>query len=168
MIALQIKNTKNFMNMLLVNSGFDDFEVEEAAVTTFNAFHIDGRIVREFFSDDEIKELSESDGLSEFSKWRDIRPVCFQLIKGKKTPVAFRVTLRASRKLVEKLAGDDECEVAANLIRSFVINVRYENARVSCVTGIAFDTFIMDKSAERIWDAYVRKLFTDMGIDFEE
>ena len=101
MTALQIKNTKNFMNMLLVNGEFDDFEVEEAAVATFNTFHIDGRIVREFFSEDEIRELEEKEELSEFSKWRDIRPVCFQLIKGKKTPVSFHVVLRAKRALIE-------------------------------------------------------------------
>lgn len=168
MTALQIKNTKNFMNMLLVNGEFDDFEVEEAAVTTFNTFHIDGRIVREFFSEDEVRELEEKGELAEFSKWRDIRPVCFQLIKGKKTPVSFHVVLRAKRALIEKLAESEECEVQANLIRSFALNIRYDNARVSCVTGSAFSTFIMDKSAERVWDSYVRRLFTDMGLDFEE
>ena len=43
MIALQIKNTKSIMNSLLVSEQFDSFQLEEASVTTFNTFHIDGR-----------------------------------------------------------------------------------------------------------------------------
>ena len=42
MISLQIKNTKSFMNTLLVSEQFDSFEVEEATITTFNTFYIDG------------------------------------------------------------------------------------------------------------------------------
>lgn len=168
MTALQIKITKNFMNALLASEQFDEFLVEEAVVTTFNTFHIDGHIIRDFFSSEEISELEAKGGLPEFSVWRDIRPICFQLIKGKKIPVSFRVILQAPKPLVTELASNDECEVAADLIRSLVLNIRYDSGRVSCITGSSFNTFIMDKSAERVWDSYVRGLFSKMGLDYEE
>ncbi len=58
--------------------------------------------------------------------------------------------------------------VAANLIRSLALNIRYDNGRVTCVTGCGFTTFIMDKSVEGLWDTCVRGLLSGFGIDFEE
>lgn len=162
MTALQIKITKNFMNALLVSEQFDSFLVEEASITTFNTFHIDGRIVRDFFDKNEHSELPA------FSSWKEIRPICFQLIKGKKTPVSLHIVLQAPPSLIQQLAASDECEVASNLIRSLILNIRYDNGQVTCITGSSFTTFIMDKSIDKLWDAYIRKLFSVMQLDFEE
>ncbi|MCM1182388.1 MAG: DUF5721 family protein [Roseburia sp.] len=162
MTALQIKVTKNFMNTLLLSEQFDSFLVEEAAVTTFNAFHIDGHIVGEFFDSDERSALAP------LSAWKDIRPICLQLIKGRRAPVSMRIVLQAPPALLEKIAADEACEVDAHLIRSLVLNIRYENGRVSCVTGSSLTTFIPDKSVDRVWDAYIRRFFSALPLDFEE
>lgn len=168
MIALEIKGTKNIMNALLLTGQFDSFLVEEAVITTFNTFHIDGHLVADFYSGEELEELENNQKSTVFSYWSDIRPVCFQLIKGKKTPVSFKVVLHAAPQLMEKIAANPECGVAANLIRSLILNIRYDNGKVTCVTGSAFTTFIMDKSVEKLWDAYVRQLLSGFGLDFEE
>lgn len=168
MIALEIKGTKNIMNALLLTGQFDSFLVEEAVITTFNTFRIDGHLVADFYSGEELEELENNQKSTVFSYWSDIRPVCFQLIKGKKTPVSFKVVLHAAPQLVEKIAANPECGVAANLIRSLILNIRYDNGKVTCVTGSAFTTFIMDKSVEKLWDAYVRQLLSGFGLDFEE
>ena len=151
------------MNALLASECFDAFLLEEAVVTTFNTFHIDGHLVKEFYTADELEEQPLA-----FSLWKDIRPFCFQLIKGKKTPVSFKVVLHAPDALVEKIAATPECGVAANLIRALALNIRYDNGHVLCVTGSAYHTFIMDKSAEQLWDAYVRRMLSGLNIDFEE
>ena len=166
MIALQIKNTKSIMNSLLVSEQFDSFLIEEASITTFNTFHIDGHIVKGFYTSEEISNMEQ--GLPEFSLWKDIRPVCFQLIKGKKTPVSFRVILHASPALVSKIASHPECEVSEDFIRSLVLNIRYDNGHVTCITGTAFTTFLMDKTTDVVWDKYIRQLFEHLQIDFEE
>ena len=168
MIALEIKGTKNIMNSLLRSEQFDSFLVEEAVITTFGTFHIDGHLVKEFYSSEELEELESNQRSTVFSCWNDIRPICFQLIKGKKTPVSFKVVLHAAPKLVEEIAANPECGVAANLIRSLVLNIRYDNGKVTCVTGSAFTTFVMDKSVDRLWDAHVRQLMSGYGLDFEE
>lgn len=168
MIALEIKGTKNIMNALLLTGQFDSFLVEEAVITTFNTFHIDGHLVADFYSSEELEELENNQKSTVFSYWSDIRPVCFQLIKGKKTPVSFKVVLHAAPQLSEKIAANPECGVAANLIRSLILNIRYDNGKVTCVTGSAFTTFIMDKSVEKLWDTYVRQLLSGFGLDFEE
>ncbi len=166
MIALQIKNTKNMMNSLLISEQFDAFLVEEASVTTFNTFHIDGHIVKNFYTAEEIDSMEQ--GLPEFSLWKDIKPVCFQLIKGKKTPVAFRVILHASPSLAASIAAEPDCEVSADLIRSLVLNIRYDAGHVTCVTGTSFTTFLPDKTTDAVWDKYIRRLFGLMQIEFEE
>ncbi len=63
MIALEIKGTKNIMNALLLSGQFDSFLVEEAVITTFSTFHIDGHLVRDFYDAGELEEL-ENDGFS--------------------------------------------------------------------------------------------------------
>jgi hypothetical protein len=168
MIALEIKTTKSFMNSLLVSPQFEDFLVEEVTITTFNTFNIDGHIVRDFYTSEELENIEATGRSLEFSSWKDIRPICFDLIKGKKTPVSFKIVLLASNKLIEKIAANPECGVAANLIRSLALNIRYEGGKVTCITGTSFTTFVMDKSVEKLWDGYVKKLFSDFGLDFEE
>lgn len=165
MTALEIKGTKNFMNVLLASEQFDAFLVEEASVTTFNTFEIDGHIVKDFYTAEEIEAAGGA--LPVFSRWKDIRPVCFQLIKGKKTPVAFRVILHAAPALVARLAASPECGVEENLIRSLALNIRYDHGKVTCVTGTAFTTFIMDKSVDALWDRYIREFFAKQQLDFE-
>ena len=168
MIALEIKITKNIMNSLLISEQFDSFLAEEAVITTYNTFHIDGHLVRDFYSSEELETLENEGKSTTFSYWKDIRPFCFQLIKGKKTPVSFKVVLHAAPQLVDKIAANPECGVAANLIRSLILNIRYDNGKVTCITGSAFTTFVMDKSVENLWDTHVRQLLSSLGLDFEE
>lgn len=163
MISLQIKAAKNIMYALLASDGFDAFWLEEAVISTFNTFRIDGHIVKDFYTAEELAEINAS-----FSLWKDVRPLCFQLIKGRKTPVSFKVVLHAPDQIVEKIAADPECGVAANMIRALALNIRYDNGHVLCVTGSSYTTFIMDKSAEKLWDMHVRRMFSELNIDFEE
>lgn len=156
------------MHALLVSEQFDSFLVEEAVITTFNTFHIDGHLVKAFYTGEELEELEQNNKSDVFSYWRDIRPICFQLIKGRKTPVSFKVVLHAAPELIEKITAAPECQAAADLIRSLVLNIRYDNGKATCITGSAFTTFIMDKSVEKLWDAYVRQFLSNIGLDFEE
>ena len=50
MISLQIQDVKDFMNHLLLKSTFDPFLVVEGTVTTYNTFHMNGRLKPEYYS----------------------------------------------------------------------------------------------------------------------
>ena len=86
-----ISDLKDFMNKLLLSDTFDYFLLEEGTIITANGFQIDGRVRKEFYT----KEEQEDENLCpyEFSLWKDIRPLCFQLIKGKRTPLSFKFVL---------------------------------------------------------------------------
>ena len=56
MIALQIQDIKNFMSKLLLSQTFDHFLLVEGSITTFNTFRIEGRVHKDFFSEEELEE----------------------------------------------------------------------------------------------------------------
>ena len=84
MLALQISSMKQFMNHLLVADTFESFLLEEAVIGTACTFHIDGHVNQEFFQGDEDEQEKDS---YEFRPWSKVKGLCFDLIKGKRTPV---------------------------------------------------------------------------------
>lgn len=165
MLAFQIKDTKIFMQLLLMKEYFDHFLVEEATITTFNTFHINGRIMKDFYTKEELEESPEKN--EEFSSWKDIRPIAFQLIKGKKTPLGFQFTFHLHREAALKLLASEECTVPENALKAFVLNIKYDGSHVTCITATALNTFLMDKSADTVWDKAVNTFLTKLNIPFE-
>ena len=90
MIALEIASTKNFMKHLLSGETFDDFLLEECTISTANTYTIDGHINIDFFPPEErdLTALPYS-----FRPWSELKNLCFDLIKGKYTPLFFKFVL---------------------------------------------------------------------------
>lgn len=166
MIALGIKSTKSIMSALLMSEAFDKFNVEDITITTFNTFSIDGHINKDFYNSEEIEAMEN--GLPVFSSWKEIRPVCFELIKGKKTPVSFKFVLQANSELVSLLAKDPASNLSSDMIKGLVLNIKYENGKVTLITGCSYNSFVMDKSMDMLWDRYVPRLLNELKIDFDE
>ena len=82
MIAFSLTNIKDFMSHLLLNETFDHFSFIEGEITTFNTFHIDGFIKKEFFDSNSV--------LPEYSYWKNVRNFCFFPHQRKRTPLAFQ------------------------------------------------------------------------------
>lgn len=166
MNAFQIKDIKGFMAALLTSETFDSFLLEEATITTYNTFIIDGRLVKEFFQskDEDISFLNEY----EFSKWKDMRSLCFQLIKGKKTPVSFKFILHLSPSYAEKLLDTGDTNITTEQLKAFLLNIKYDSGHLSLVTAISFHTFLLDKSADILWDSAIKEFLTKHGIEFDE
>ena len=95
MLALKITDIRDFTNKLFIGEVFDKFCLSEATVTTFNTFTIDGRLQKDFFDTDSMNRLTEHGRTH--SLWKDIRPFCWSVIRGKRTPLSFRIVLHLSR-----------------------------------------------------------------------
>ena len=93
MISFQIQDIKDFMNKLLLSQTFDAFLVVQGSVVTYNTFHIDGHLHPDFYTKEEQEELRLSE--RRFSRWQELRPFCFELIKGKRNSSRFSVYLSA-------------------------------------------------------------------------
>lgn len=165
MIALKITNIKQFMAKFLAGDDFDAFLLEQAVISTYNTFTIDGRENRNFYSSEEWedKEIRPY----EFSVWKKVRPVCFDLIKGKHTPAAFHFVLHLSPDRNAAILKTGDTAVTADQVKAFVLNIKYDGTALTLVTGCAFHTFLMDKTPDALWDRAVRQFLSNHQIEFE-
>lgn len=166
MIALKITNVKQFMNKFLAGNDFDSFLLEEASISTYNTFIIDGHQNRAFYSTEEWedRELRPYD----FSMWKTVRPICFDLIKGKHTPAAFHFVLHLIPDYMAAVLQKEECAVTPDQVKAFVLNIKYDGTGLTLVTGTAFHTFLMDKMPDVLWDKTVRQFLDKKELAYEE
>ena len=163
MIALQITSMKQFMNQLLVTDAFDPFLLEEATIGTACTFSIDGHINPDFYGDDVSAET-----LPEFRPWSELKGLCFDLIKGKRTPLFFRFVLHLMPEKAATLLEKEGCDVDPAQVKALVLTIRYDGSKAVLTTGTAFHTFLMSKTPDAIWDRAMRQYLDKKGIPYEE
>lgn len=166
MIALQISSLKQFMNALLGTEVFDIFMLESASITTYNTFQIDGRQNKAFYTEDEWEDSSIRP--YEFTRWKDIRGLCFDLIKGKHTPTAFKFVMQLCPEYIEGILKNEDTLLKSDDIKSLVITLKFDGTRLLLITGTALKTFIPDKSIESIWDNAIKRFLSKKELGFEE
>ena len=99
--------------------------------------------------------------------WRDIKPFCFSIIKGKKTPLHFKIIFRLSRKNTEKLLAGSGLSYKPEEIFGLFLNFQYDGTHLTCTTGTSLKTFTLDKSLDHAWDELVLKYFKQQQILWE-
>jgi len=166
MIALELTDIKDFMNKLLRSEVFDHFLLQEAMITSCATYTINGQITKGFYSDEELKELQLED--CRFLPFSMLKGNCFDLIKGKKTPSAFRFVFLLSPRNMEKTVSAVGSSYKATDITGMYINLKYQNQLLSLTTGIAYNVFSTDKTLENEWDKMVVKFLKQHEISFEE
>lgn len=166
MKAYRIKDIKNFMSRLLGTDTFDSFLLAEASITTCNTFFIDGHMVREFFTGD-IHDDSVMPPY-EFSEWKNMRSLCFDLIKGKRTPVNFKLILHLKPEVTDRILKTNDCGLSLSDIKAFVLNIKYDGSMLTCITATAFYTFLPDKTPDKLWDDYLTHFLSEKEISYEE
>ena len=166
MTSCRITKIKDFMGKLLTTDCFDSFLLEQATITTYNTFTIDGRLEKAFYTSEEWEDTSVRPYA--FSCWTDIRPVCFSLIKGKKTPVHMKFILQLKPEKMQALLTQNELHVPDGFLNAFVITIRYGENGMTCTTGVSYSDFWADKSPERLWDKAFLQFLDKAGIAVEE
>lgn len=164
MIALSIIDVKDFMNKFLIGEVFDRFFLVEASVTTFNTFTIDGRLQQDFF-DTDIAAMHKSNSI-EYSLWRDVKPYCFSVIRGRRTPLNFRIVLQLSPKQTQQILNPSFPDGSVPDCR-FCLNLQYRNDSLLCTTGVSYTSFCLDKRPEHLWDEMIRKFLSGQHIAFQ-
>lgn len=150
------------MTHLLLSDTFDNFLFIEGEVVTFNTFTIDGYLRKEFY------ESSPDDSVTgDYSSWKQLRDLCFSMIKGKRTPLSFRFVFSLSPENITRLISRKSLDFQASDVQGLYLNIRFDDTGLQCVTGTSLKTFSMDKSLEQEWDAMVPRFFDKKGIAFE-
>lgn len=166
MLALKLPETKAFMSRLLLLGTFDRFLLVEAAISTGVTVSIDGHFHRDFYTEEELAEKEYADG--SLTYWEHLRPVCLNLIKGRKTPLGFKFVFRLNSSNTEKLLAQTQVSFSPADVKGLYLNLRYDQNVLTCTTATAFSSFTLDKSLDEAWDSMVKKFFLSQEISFEE
>lgn len=166
MLALQITALKPFMNALLLGELFDSFLLEKADIDTAVSYSVDGRLHKDFFPPEERgdKSLHPYD----FAAWTDMKGLCFDLIKGKRTPLRFQFVFHLKPAAVASILEKGNAASSLSLIQAFVLTVRFDGEKALLLTGTSFSSFIPDKEPERLWDAAFKQYLEKREIAYEE
>lgn len=160
MLAVQISNLKDFMNKLFLKETFDRFLLSEGTLTTFASYHVDGTYHPEFFGEDQESSASR------LCPWSRMRPVFFSLIRGKHTPLNFKIIFQLSAEDTERLLITDDLPFQPEDVFGLYMNIQYDGEKVTVTTGSSLKVFTLDKSLDASWDALTKRFFLRQGIDF--
>ena len=165
MIALNIIDIKDFMNKLLVADTFDHFLLSEAVISTNVTYTIDGRLNKDFYSSDELQiQNLEELSIAPFSL---LKPACFNLIKGKKTPLSFKFTFQLSPANTASTLQSIHSGFSLEDIAAIFFHIRFANQQLMCTTGISYKTFALDHTLDHEWDALMQRFLANHKIAFE-
>ncbi len=154
MDCFQVKKIKEFMAALLMREEFDRYFVQEVEIVTYNTFRIDGHIQKSFYSKEEYEELEEP----RLTRWKKLRPLCFEMIKGSKTPVRFKIILRAANEETEELFQQSQVSISKEQLDGLYLNLMYENDVLQGISATSLNIFTMDKTLEKAWDKRINGL----------
>ena len=164
MISLTIKDTKNFMSQLLIKETFDTLYISEADISTAITFSINGSINKDYYTNEEYEQLS----LKKYSTWGTVKPICFDIIKGKKVPSSMKIVFILPENICESIISYNSLPFSLSDISALCINVRYINGNVTITTGSSLNIFTLDKAVDNALDDYIKKFLDNASIDFEE
>lgn len=156
MNAYTIEDIKQFTTLLFLRDTFDFFETGDISIQTFTHFQISGKRNLDFYDTDERTLLSSH------CTWKQLRPFCLQIIKGTRLPLSFQIVF---------FAGNLSSLLPSSLLESIShcsLTIHYRNGKLSCVTGIAYSQFTLNRSAEAIWDNAVEQFLQKQQILFQK
>lgn len=155
------------MSKLLSTDCFDSFLLDEAVIRMAVTYTIDGHLNKDFYEsavwDDPVQRPFA------LQPWSEARLMCREMIKGKKAPSSFRITLQLKPSYIDKTlsTGRDLQPGTVDAVGALAINIRLEEGILRVITGVSMKQFVMDKSPDRIWDEVMEKFLISKGIQFD-
>ena len=160
MIALSLPELKTATSCLFAKDTFDYFLVKEITIATSNTFHVDGKLHKDYYTEEEREELRDPT----YSDWKSLRPFCYQMIKGKKLPLSFQIVLQLSSDNVEKFLDRHHFACKTSDVSGLYLHFRYKNGELSVITGTSLNFFTLEKTIDTAWDEMVEKILKLAGI----
>lgn len=104
---------------------------------------------------------------NEEPSWKRVRPHVFDMIRGKNTPLSFKVVFKLAGHNVESLLKMSGVSFSPEQVDGLFLNISYQNNEVTCTSGTSMKTFTLDRSLDRVWDEMVLKFFSSRRIPVE-
>ena len=139
---------KNFMNLLLREDTFDQFEARDVEVVNFTKFLISG-------IEEEISEGEEDGQRRKICSWSVLRPYIFHIIKGEKRPKLIKIAFSPPPSSWASIHPNGS---------AFFLNMQYNGEEVLFTTAVSEKSFSLDKQVEAAWEEYVKEFFRSKHI----
>lgn len=160
MISKEIEEIKKYMNDLLVHEKFDSFYLYEARIKTVLDFFISGKINKDFFDSKEDMELAmDGEQIGEYITWREVKHTIFDIIKGKRLPISFKLILMFNSENVARLVEMNNLAINPEDVSALFLHIYYENGKLVATSGTSLKIFTLDKSIEKLWDETLEKYY---------
>ena len=156
MQVFEILEVKEFTKGLFMTDLFDKFTVVEAEFHTFVKFDINGKLNKSYFDEEENRD---------FCTWSEIRPICFEIIKGKRTPTAFKLVLKFSKEFTRKWINQNTTK---DIDADMYLNIRYSDKKLILISSFSPKSFLLDREILHTFDAYVKDMFKKINITMAE
>ena len=153
MLNIEITETKNFVKKLLMEPVFDTFLLVEAYVRSDVSYTIDGRLNPSFFDTEELEEMTSKT----YTTWGTVRHHIFNVIKGNKLPLNFKIVLILSDANINRII--EQNHLTPSDIANLSLNIYFDGEKISLTTMASMNIFSMDKTLANIWDANVSAFF---------
>ena len=165
MKSFLITDQKQFMQKLLKSDLFDHFLLSEASICAAISYEIDGHIHREFYGADEpeAEELSDL----EYLPFGRFRPTCFELIKGKHTPLSMKFVLMLSPDNLRNTLDKSQSGFTPQDIGAAFMNITFKDGRMTLTSACSYKTFSMDHSFDQYWAGLVAKFLSQHEIPYD-
>jgi hypothetical protein len=160
MVSFDIVDVKLFMNNLLKEQMFDEFEVSSVEVSTLTKFNISCDINKKYLSTDEKEILGDRKLIT----WIEIKDIIFNIIKGNKPPTSLKIVFSLPHNKINNILSKNQLNVTANNVNGLFINILYEDNSLKCTTGTSIKVFTLDKTLENYWDNSIKKFFKKHNI----
>jgi hypothetical protein len=161
MLALRILELKDFTGKLFLGETFNHFSFVEASFTTFITHTLDGLLQKDFYDSDDCPDYT-------YCSWEDIKTQCYTIIKGKKTPLRFKIVFQLSSENVQKLLSQSKPDMKPEDVFGLYLNCQFDGKHLVCTTGTSLRMFSLDKTLDHIWDDMIKRFFKQQGLAFEE
>lgn len=161
MISVKINNLKTFSSHLLVKDTFSSFLLVDAQIQIHSTFQISGRKNPSYFMEEEEDDSSPS----EYNPWSLLRPICYEIIKGRQLPAYFKFVFRLDEENLHKLLLTLP-DFSEKDVEGLYLNVKYENGILSLTTGTALKIFTLDKALDKAFDHFLTSFLENHSIDF--
>lgn len=161
MLALRILDLKDFTGKLFLGEVFHRFSFVEASFTTFITHTLDGIIQKDFFDSE-----NRPDHL--YCYWEDVKPQCYSIIRGKRTPLRFKIVFQLAPENVERLLRQSVSSLHTEDVFGLYLNCQFDGEHLICTTGTSLRIFTLDKTLDHVWDDMMKRFFKQQGILFQE
>jgi len=141
MLTLPEGDVRSLMNLLLVQTAFDDFELRGCTIQSFARFDIEGIISPA----DEVNE-GEAPRRAVYCKWQRLRPYIYHIIKGSEKPRFLKLVFAYPPEGLS--AGFQDAQ-------ALFVNITLDKDLVHITTGASMKTWSLDKAVETQWDDYI-------------